>query len=110
MSEMKQTSMSIKSQIPSLESIPLALKRHDQMHNDDTNTGVREIFEDENALRELDESEINDTDEFFVFAPDIDDEHSLSTSNRLYTFAKFSDPSNDNSKQNHSDQVKRDGD
>lgn len=35
---------------------------------DETNTGVRELSEDETALRELDENDIHETDEFIVFA------------------------------------------
>ena len=35
---------------------------------DETNTGVRELSEDETALRELDENDMHETDEFIVFA------------------------------------------
>jgi len=56
---------------------------------DDQNTGVRELSEDETGLRELDENDMNDTDEFIVFATKTEDDHHPSYHlNRLYTFSK----------------------
>ncbi|UJR15050.1 hypothetical protein I4U23_002022 [Adineta vaga] len=72
------------------------LENHDDDDDDDEkNRGVRELSDDENGLRELDENDMNDTDEFIVFATnaDISDEDQLSHTprcslNRLYTFSR----------------------
>ncbi|CAF1498377.1 unnamed protein product, partial [Rotaria sordida] len=52
----------------------LHLQNHD--HDDDKNSAVRELSEDENGIRELDENDMNDTNEFIVFAtkPGISDD------------------------------------
>jgi hypothetical protein len=34
---------------------------------DDKNSGVRELSDDENGLRELDENDMSDTDEFIIY-------------------------------------------
>ncbi|CAF3778646.1 unnamed protein product [Rotaria sordida] len=76
-------------------------------HDDDKNSGVRELSEDENGLRELDENDMNDTDEFIVFAtkPGIsNDDEQISniprySLNKLYTFSKTHHNSIHNSKQ-----------
>jgi len=78
-------------------------------HEDDTNMGVRELSDDENGLRELDENDMSGTDEFIVFATkpetsdddDNDDENKNNNQisptinrnnfNRLYTFSKTND-------------------
>ena len=101
---------------------------------DEMNTGVRELSEDETALRELDENDINETDEFIVFATqanpiDEDEEEqeqnenyvknsSLSTTtatpnttvrgslNRLYTFTRNTDE-NSLQRKTPSNQVKQ---
>ena len=93
---------------------------------DDTNTGVRELSDDENGLRELDENDMNGTDEFIVFATkgeefdeeseiaDADDENKESESmstvargslNRLYTFSRTNDDTALNPRKTPSDQV-----
>lgn len=83
--------------IPSIESIDLNLNELKCSQNDfqtkidEKNVGVRELSDDDHVLRELDENEINETDEFFVFAAEIDDRNSLTTNNRLYTFRKFTE-------------------
>ena len=82
--------------------------------DDDTNSGVRELSEDETGLREMDENDMNNTDEFIVFANQMDssdDCHTDSSAprqglNRLYTFAKVNDqPQLDNGKRVVSNQV-----
>jgi hypothetical protein len=82
-------------------------------HNDDDiNTGVRELSDDENGLRELDENDMSGTDEFIVFATkaeisdDGNDDENNNTNNtdqlspttinrgslnRLYTFSRTND-------------------
>ena len=62
----------------------LLLKTLDDDDDDDKNSGVRELSEDESGLRELDENDMNDTDEFIVF-PTNSQTYNL---NRLYTFSK----------------------
>ena len=65
--------------------------------DEDQNTGVRELSEDENGLRELDENDMSDTDEFIVIGsqaqPSDIPPYNL---NRLYTFSKINE---ENSKQ-----------
>jgi hypothetical protein len=70
------------------------------LHNDDDdqNSGVRELSEDENGLRELDENDMNDTDEFIVFGTkaETSDDDQISdipryNLNRLYTFSKINE-------------------
>lgn len=58
---------------------------------DDQNSGVRELSDDENGLRELDENDINNTDEFILFAtqPETFDDEPRINQNKLYTFAKL---------------------
>ena len=81
--------------------------------DDDTNSGVRELSEDENGLREMDENDMNNTDEFIVFANQTDfsdDCHTDSSAprqglNRLYTFSKVNDQPLDNGKRLVSNQV-----
>ncbi|CAF2665213.1 unnamed protein product [Rotaria sp. Silwood2] len=80
-------------------------------HDDDKNSGVRELSEDENGLRELDENDMNDTDEFIVFATKAelsDDEQASNiprcSLNKLYTFSKTHHNGIDNSKQKTSNQ------
>ncbi|CAF2189020.1 unnamed protein product [Rotaria magnacalcarata] len=81
----------------------------DNDDDDDVNTGVRELSDDETALRELDENDMSGTDEFILFATkaepsdhdadDDDHENNLQTSpsitrgslNRLYTFSRTND-------------------
>jgi hypothetical protein len=82
------------------------------LDDDDKNSGVRELSEDENGLRELDENDMNDTDEFIVFATKADtsdDEQSSDIPrcnfNRLYTFSKINDNGIDNLKQPTFNQV-----
>jgi len=106
----------------------LLLKNFDH-NDDDTNTGVRELSDDENGLRELDENDMSGTDEFIVFAtkaeaPDDDDDdndHENNTNtnnqqsptivnrgslNRLYTFSRTNDDNTiNNSKKLPSNQV-----
>jgi hypothetical protein len=72
----------------------LLLKNLDD-DNDDKNSGVRELSEDENGLRELDENDMNDTDEFIVFATNAKTSDDDQTSNiprynlnKLYRFSK----------------------
>lgn len=80
---------------------------------DDKNSGVRELSDDENGLRELDENDMNDTDEFIVLPSNADisdhDEQTLNTPrhslNRLYTFSKINNHNLDNSKHPTSNQV-----
>jgi hypothetical protein len=70
------------------------------------NMGVRELSDDENGLRELDENEMNETDEFIVFADasnriesDMTDHVQQPSNvprgslNRLYTFSRIADDS-----------------
>lgn len=56
---------------------------------EDQNSGVRELSDDETGLRELDENDMNDTDEFIVFAtqPETSDDAQY-PSNKIYTFSK----------------------
>ena len=78
------------------------------LHEDEPNLGVRELSDDENALRELDENDMSGTDEFIVFATQPenemenlhhdDDDQLLSPTtnnrgnlNRLYTFSRTTD-------------------
>lgn len=93
---------------------------------DDTNTGVRELSDDENGLRELDENDMNGTDEFIVFATkpeefdeneeiaDVNDENNeyepisavaRGSLNRLYTFSRTNDDTALNPRKTPSDQV-----
>jgi hypothetical protein len=101
----------------------LLLKNLD--HDDDTSTGVRELSDDENGLRELDENDMSGTDEFIVFATkaetsDDDDDHNENNKNdnhpispttkaslnRLYTFSRTNDDGTiNNSKKLPSNQV-----
>jgi hypothetical protein len=95
----------------------LFLKNLDQ--DDDTNTGVRELSDDENALRELDENDMSGTDEFIVFATKAnlsdDDNNNNDTQtpsniprgslNRLYTFSRTNDDSTINPCKISSNQV-----
>jgi hypothetical protein len=90
-------------------------------HDDDTNTGVRELSDDENGLRELDENDMNGTDEFIVFATKAEasddddgayiDDHQTSpiiprgSLNRLYTFSRANDDGTSNSRKISSNQV-----
>ena len=84
---------------------------------DDKNSGVRELSDDENGLRELDENDMNDTDEFIVFATNAelsDDDQPSDTPrcslNRLYTFSRTNNNNTnsiDSSKQTTSNQVCR---
>jgi hypothetical protein len=75
----------------------LLLKTLDDDDEDDQNIGVRELSDDEDGLRELDENDMNDTDEFIVIGtqgePSDIPPYNL---NRLYTFSKIND---ENSKQ-----------
>ena len=75
----------------------LLLENLDDVDEEDQNTGVRELSEDESGLRELDENDMNDTDEFIVIGTQAEPSdippYNL---NRLYTFSKMND---DNSKQ-----------
>lgn len=79
--------------------------------DEDTNTGVRELSDDENGLRELDENDMSGTDEFILFAtkaetsddednennPNNDNTNQISpiinrgSLNRLYTFSRTND-------------------
>ncbi len=98
----------------------LLLKNLDD--EDDTNTGVRELSDDENGLRELDENDMSGTDEFILFATkaevsddDEEEKHDNPISstinrgslNRLYTFSRTNDDGtiNSNSKITSSNQV-----
>lgn len=54
---------------------------------DDQNTGVRELTDDETSLRELDEDDMNNTDEFILFATQSDEPQI--NQNKLYTFTKI---------------------
>ncbi|CAF4905448.1 unnamed protein product, partial [Rotaria sp. Silwood1] len=91
--------------------------------DDDTNTGVRELSDDEEGLRELDENDMNGTDEFIVFATKTDasdhdddnenenDNNNQTSSivprgslNRLYTFSRTNDDTSINSKTQLSNQ------
>ena len=91
----------------------LLLKNLDDYIDDgDKNSGVRELSEDENGLRELDENDMNDTDEFIVFGTKADTSDDEQTSdiprcnlNRLYTFSKINDNGIDNLKHTISNQV-----
>ncbi|CAF1520317.1 unnamed protein product [Adineta ricciae] len=78
----------------------------------DIDADIRELSDDENALRELDENDVNGPDEFIVFstkAEALDDSsdqpNQISTSiprgslNRLYTFSRSSDDGTAHSKQ-----------
>lgn len=97
--------------VESILSEILFSKTHDP--DEEPNTGVRELSDDENALRELDENDMSGTDEFIVFATNDDateletttsttttslnNENPLSppnhrsSSNRLYTFSRNQD-------------------
>jgi hypothetical protein len=98
--------------MPSLEMLPLSfgeIHEYDTktvridsclVDDDEINSGVRELSDDENGLRELDANDMNDTDEFIVFASNIDpiednQEYTSSTPraniNRLYAFARHTD-------------------
>ncbi len=83
---------------------------------DDKNSGVRELSDDENGLRELDENDMSDTDEFIVFATnaEISDYDQIPNTprcglNRLYTFSRTNNNNNSirSSKQTTSNQVCR---
>ncbi len=64
---------------------------------DDQNTGVRELSEDENGLREFDENDMSDTDEFIVIGTQAEPSDTPPYNlNRLYRFSKTND---ENSKQ-----------
>ncbi|CAF3897600.1 unnamed protein product [Rotaria sp. Silwood2] len=93
----------------------------DDDDDDDTNTGVRELSDDENGLRELDENDLSGTDEFIVFATqaeasDHDDDNDNDNNNqilsavprgslnRLYTFSRTNDDTTINSKTQSSNQ------
>ncbi|CAF3650086.1 unnamed protein product [Rotaria sp. Silwood1] len=87
------------------------LHLHSLEHDDDKNSGVRELSEDENGLRELDENDMNDMDEFIVFGTNAeisDDEYSSNiprySLNKLYTFSRTHHNGIDNSKQTTSNQ------
>ena len=57
--------------------------------SDDQNSGVRELSDDETGLRELDENDMNDTDEFIVFAtPNQSSDNCQYHANKIYTFSK----------------------
>lgn len=99
----------------------------EKFHPDDQekNHGVRELSDDENALRELDENEMSGTDEFILFAtnPDDDDDdenknlyddYPISPTmnrgnlNRLYTFTRSNeDGTTYQTKKSPSNQVRR---
>ncbi|UJR31630.1 hypothetical protein I4U23_019112 [Adineta vaga] len=92
---------------------------HDVLHSKDFEhdvesgyEGVRELSDDENALRELDENDINGTDEFIVFSAKAetlndsnDQTNQISTIiprgslNRLYTFSRTNDDGSISTKQ-----------
>lgn len=129
MNTVDSIAMQMNKRIPSLEILPLScgqMEDHDKrrffpsMSNDshvsneplyeeeeedqeddgdDTNSGVRELSNDEDGLRELDENDLSDTDEFIVFAPQAESTSDQpkssnvprSSLNRLYTFAKTTD-------------------
>lgn len=91
-------------------------------HDDDINTGVRELSDDENALRELDENDMSGTDEFILFAGnaetsdhDADDYHDNTNQasptitrgslNRLYTFSRTNDDTTIQATKNSPNQV-----
>ncbi|CAF0899789.1 unnamed protein product [Rotaria sordida] len=99
----------------------------DHDSDDDMNTGVRELSDDENALRELDENDMSGTDEFIVFATnaeasdhddDDDDDNNNNNNNnnqtssavprgslnRLYIFSRTNDDTTINSKTQSSNQ------
>jgi hypothetical protein len=98
----------------------LLLKNLDQ--EDDTNIGVRELSDDENALRELDENDMSGTDEFIVFATkenasdDNDDNNNndqipssippRGSLNRLYTFSRTNDDNTINTRKLSFNQVR----
>ncbi|CAF0734244.1 unnamed protein product [Adineta steineri] len=79
----------------------LQLKNFEQ--DDDTDAGVRELSDDENALREMDENDMSNADEFIVFASNAetfhDNDRDNETSsiiprgslNRLYIFSRTND-------------------
>ncbi len=95
--------------------------------HDETNMGVRELSDDENALRELDENDMSGTDEFILFATnaEVSDEENCEqestnqndnnqisptinrgSTNRLYTFSRTNDDGTiNNSKKLSSNQV-----
>jgi hypothetical protein len=87
----------------------------------ETNAGVRELSDDENGLRELDENDINGTDEFIVFSTNsgtfdddrldqVDPMSSMASGgslNRLYTFSRTNDDGMLNCKPS-TNQVRRD--
>ena len=91
-------------------------------HDYDKNTDVRELSDDENALRELDENDISGTDEFIVFAtkPETSDDNDNNNNNsqtsstiprdslnRLYTFSRTNDGDRINSRKVPSNQVRK---
>lgn len=93
-------------------------------HHDDEekNHGVRELSDDENALRELDENEMSGTDEFILFATNPEDDESKNlydddpispttnrgNLNRLYTFTRSNEDGTTNpSRKIPSNQVRR---
>ena len=102
----------------------------DDDNDDNTNAGVRELSDDENGLRELDENDMSGTDEFIVFATkaegsdndDADDDGGNDTGvdatndkqismlprgslNRLYTFSRTNDDGSSSSRKTSYDQV-----
>ncbi|CAF3665252.1 unnamed protein product [Rotaria socialis] len=127
----RSLSMSNNKLIPSITNIPLSIEKNDEndlleriandlvesvlsdifiskifYDEDDSNSGVRELSEDESGLRELDEDDMNDTDEFIVFPTQLSLEDDDPTSNvpkcslnKLYTFSKTNHIGSDNSKQ-----------
>ncbi|CAF4952220.1 unnamed protein product, partial [Rotaria magnacalcarata] len=127
----RSLSMNNNTLIPSIANIPLSIEKNDEndlleriandlvesilsdifiskifYDEDDTNSGVRELSEDESGLRELDENDMNDTDEFIVFPTQLSLEDDDPTSdiprcslNKLYTFSKTNHIGSDNSKQ-----------
>ena len=102
-------------------------------NDDNTNVGVRELSDDENGLRELDENDMSGTDEFIVFATkaqrsdnDDDDDGDAGDGNdtgvdatndkqismlprgslnRLYTFSRTNDDGSSSSRKASYDQV-----
>lgn len=88
----------------------LLIAHHDD--EDDKNSGVRELSEDESGLRELDENDMNDTDEFIVFGTkaEIADDDQISniprnSLNKLYTFSRTNHNGIDHMKSTNSNQV-----
>lgn len=97
-----------------------------RLHEDEQNHGVRELSDDENALRELDENDMSGTDEFILFATKSEDEsenlhddpglspttNNRGNLNRLYTFTRTNDDGTTitttmNSNKSPSNQVRR---